>query len=148
MRNGACLTDQAGNALVAAVTQARIIRLTRKLALILALAAHLVGPTAANAASGFDPASAICAPSGKVSAEAEAAIQELLRLAGVEEEENAPADGSHCGACVMMCGALAAQPEISLIQNAVKERRIAFAALRQTVPSVHGPPLGLRAPPA
>ena len=119
----------------------------RRLALILALAAHLITPVA-SAAGGFDPASVLCAPSGNVSPEARAAIEEMLRLAGVEEE-NPPANSSgHCGACVMAGCAMTMQPAASLIANIVSEKPIAWTATIHAVPSVHGPPLGLRAPPA
>lgn len=143
------MTKTRGAGLVCAMRMIRAIPALRKLALLLALAAHLIAPTASAAAGGFDPASMLCAPTGKVSAEAQAAIEEMLRLAGAEED-GAPfsAASGHCGACVMVGCAMTAQPGLSLFANSASEQSVAWIATIHAVPSVHGPPLGLRAPPA
>ncbi len=117
----------------------------KKLALVLALTAHVFGASAVGA-HGPDAASLLCAPTGEVSAEAEAAIKEMLRLAGAGDEEERPSAG-HCGACMMMGCALAPQPVHLLIENPTDQRTGAQRAVRQTLPSLHGPPLGMRAPP-
>ena len=139
------MTNFADRGLVRAMGMTRTFPALTKLALLLALAAHLIAPTA-SAAPGFDPASMLCAPTGKASPQAEAAIQEMLRLAGVANEDERPAAG-HCGACVMTGCAMTAQLSLSLIANSVSEQRTTWAATVHAIPSVHGPPLGLRAPP-
>lgn len=121
----------------------------KKLALVVGLAAHVMLPAATAAApETFDVASLVCAPSGRVSPEAEAALTEMLRLAGedVTGETDAAAAG-HCGACVM--SVCATTPTAQLTFAIVfADTNHEPAVIRDNVHySVHGPPLGLRAPP-
>ena len=122
----------------------------KKLALIAGLAAHIMLPAATAAAPAtFNIASLICAPSGQVSPEAKAALTEMLRLAGEDipgESESAAA--GHCGACVVSTCALTANTQFSVAIVFTEAQHMIVAVRDNVHHSVHGPPLGLRAPPA
>ncbi len=122
----------------------------KKLALVVGLAAHVMLPIATAAAPAtFDIASLICAPTGKVSPEAKAALTEMLRLAGedVPDETDETVAKGHCGACVISACALAPSPQLALPFVFADARRNRALARDNVYSSVHGPPLGLRAPP-
>ena len=70
-------------------------------AIILVLLTQAAAPGAFAAFTGksIDPASLICAPSGKVSDEAIAAYDRMLSILGIEKEPPL-ADGKHCPLCV------------------------------------------------
>lgn len=121
----------------------------RKLALVAGLAAHVMLPVATAAAPAtFDVASLICAPSGQVSSEAKAALAEMLRLAGEDiTGETDTAAAGHCGACVVSICAMTPNAQTALA-IAFAHTNHGPAATRDNVHyAVHGPPLGLRAPP-
>lgn len=122
----------------------------KKLALVAGLAAHIVLPAAIAAApASFNIASLICAPSGNVSPEAKAALTEMLRLAGEDiTGETETAAAGHCGACVVSACALPASAQSAATIIFAEARRTRAADPDNVHHSVHGPPLGLRAPPA
>jgi len=128
----------------------RSIFFLKKLALVAGLAAHVMLPIAAAAAPAtFDIASLICAPSGNVSPEAKAALTEMLRLAGEDVTgETDTAAAGHCGACVMSTCAIASSSQLALTIVFADAQHRPMPARDNVHFSVHGPPLGLRAPPA
>ncbi len=121
----------------------------KRFALALGLAAHVMLPIATAAAPAtFDIAALICAPSGKVSPEAKAALAEMLALAG--EDGSGETDGAakgHCGACVVSTCALLPNAQIALPFIFADASRAPKPARDNAHSLVHGPPLGLRAPP-
>ena len=120
-----------------------------KLALVAGLVAHVMLPLAfAAAPATFNAASLICAPSGKVSPEADAALAEFLRLAGeTAPDEPDTTNAKHCGACVFSVCAVLYSPALTDAAIYAEARYAPTQAGDKIYSSVHGPPLGLRAPP-
>ncbi len=150
MRKGPRLDGRRAGCASRTVMTAPSLYVLKKLALVAGLAAHVLLPIATAAAPAtFDIASLICAPTGKVSPEAKAALEDMLRLAGEDvsgETEETGAKG-HCGACVVSTCALAPGPQLALAIAFADARREPAKARDNAHSSVHGPPLGLRAPP-
>ncbi|GLQ22793.1 hypothetical protein GCM10007853_06670 [Algimonas ampicilliniresistens] len=121
-----------------------ILRLLTAFAVLLQLALPYAQANAA--ANGTDLSDLICNPSGRAaSAEAKAALSELLSIVGEEEESDAPPD---CERCV--------SPNVTVVSASVTvSAPVQFGRLTHRHPasealgpiSPRGPPCGTRAPP-
>lgn len=122
--------------------------LIRLAAVFIALQALWSSAATTAYAAGFDAAKYMCSQVLR-DAQAQAAIAELVALAGLEDPQPAPEhDGSECVACMLGhavaldCGG----PVLAIASNVSAEPqrvRVDRASPRQPA----GPPVGLRAPP-
>lgn len=117
--------------------------------LAVALAGQLIAPGAFASLSGpgGDAIPLICAPSGHLSDNAEAAVRSLLGL--IDQDDNAPPvlGVGHCDHCVLG-GAVIAPSNVELTRP-IRSFRLGDAPKPtwRTSVGATGPPLGGRAPP-
>ena len=111
------------------------------------IAQALLPATLAVAGSGgTDLAHFFCAPSGQLSAEAQAAAAQLAELAGDEASDRQSSDG-HCPLCALVAGMALPEPA----GLAVRPKPAAEKHHQRYAPHFahgpQGPPLGSRGPP-
>ena len=104
---------------------------------------QLFAPTLA-AANGV-PASLICSPSGHISVEMQAALDELKDVLGFEDEDD---DVMDCEDCVPAAYAVPAASAKAIASVKWVQRFVTPCSDKFTLASPRGPPLGSRAPPS
>ncbi|WP_298913079.1 hypothetical protein [uncultured Algimonas sp.] len=87
----------------------------------------------------------LCSETGRASAEAVAAVRDLLALVGETENDSDPAP--HCPDCIAPNIIAGAPPHGLLVPASRPRSDQTFPAQAHARPCVRGPPLGSRAPP-
>ena len=119
----------------------------RVLAVVLLLGHALPpGVWAAPSDKGGDISSWICAPTGALSPDAEAASAEFLKI--LESREHAPLDSTaHCPLCVLVMSATLPVPVAARSAGYAHLKSVSRPYDAQACSSHHAAPLGQRAPP-
>ena len=115
--------------------------------LAIVLQVSLPATLAVAESNGVDVSRFICTPSGQVSAEAKAALEELAKLLGEEAPDHQPLSG-HCPFCTLAHAIPLPEP-VALAVPAEYASVVDFVRTEpgSLVHEAQGPPLGSRGPP-